>query len=83
RIDKYLDNNLDERIEATVQRYLDKHIDTNPDPRIDSNIDKHIDKELTTLDKETAVTESVGEEEVIEPLPDEKGLSGKDYPERN
>ncbi len=50
------------------------HIDTNPDQRIDSDIDKH----PTTLDQETTVTESVGEEEVIEPLADEKGLSGKE-----
>ncbi len=82
RIESYLDSNLDERIEATVKNYLDKHIDryidNNPDQRIDSNIDKDIDKEPTTLDKETAVTECVGEEKVTEQLADEKGLSGKE-----
>ncbi|MGB5771182.1 MAG: helix-turn-helix domain-containing protein [Crocosphaera sp.] len=120
RIENYLDNNLDERIEATVKNYLDKHIDrhidTNPDQRIDksidndidskketnldtnidssidskkeinidSDIDENIDKEPTTKDEETSVTpettvtESVGEEEVIEPLADEKGLSRKE-----
>ena len=85
-IDKYLDKNLDERIEETVKRYLDKHIDeyidTKSDERIDINIDKNIDNDInkdpTTLDEETTVTESVGEEEVIEPLPDEKGLLGKE-----
>ena len=86
RIENYLDSNLDERIEATVKRYLDKHIDrnidTNPDQRIDNSIDRNIDKSInkdpTTLDKETAVIESFGEGEVIEPLADEKGLSGKE-----
>ncbi len=85
RIENYLDSNLDERIEVTVKRYLDKHIDrnidTNPDQRIDNSIDKSIDKDLTTLDKETAVTESVGEGEVIEPLADGEGISFKDRSE--
>ncbi len=82
RIENYLDSNLDERIEATVKNYLDKHIDeyidTNSDECIDINIDKCIDKEPKTLDEETTVTESVGEEEVTEQLADEKGLSGKE-----
>ncbi len=82
RIENYLDSNLDERIEATVKNYRDKHIDeyidTNSDECIDINIDKCIDKEPKTLDEETTVTESVGEEEVTEQLADEKGLSGKE-----
>ena len=82
RIENYLDSNLDERIEVTVKtyidKYIDKYIDTNSDQRIDTNIDNSIDKDPTTLDEETTVTESVEEEEVIEPLADEKGLSGKE-----
>ena len=81
-INKYLEDNLDDRIEVIVKRYLDKHIDeyidTNSAECIDKNIDKSIDKDSTILDKETAVTESVGEEEVIELLADEKGLSRKE-----
>ena len=87
-IDKYIDTNTDQRIDSNIDNNIDSERETNldtnidssldKDESIDSNIDKSIDKDPTTLDEETAVTESVGEEEVIEQLADEKGLSGKE-----
>ena len=87
-IDRYIDTNSDQNIDSNIDDDIESKKETNLDTNIDnslykaqsidSDIDKSIDKEPTTLDEETAVTESVGEEEVIEQLADEKGLSGKE-----
>ena len=79
-VKRYLDKHIDKNIDSERETNLDTNIDSSldKDKSIDSNIDNPIDKEATTLDEETTVTESVGEEEVIEQLADEKGLSGKE-----
>ena len=87
-IDRYIDTNTDQRIDNNIDSSIDNKKETNLDTNIDSSLDKarsidsdidnNIDKEPTTLDKETTVTASVGEEEVIELLADEKGLSRKE-----
>ncbi len=73
---KSIDTNIDSETEISLDTNIDKSLDI--DKSIDTNIDKSIDNNSTTLDEETTVTESVGEEEVIEQLADEKGLSGKE-----
>ena len=79
-IDKNIDNNIDKNIDTETETSLDTNIDgsLDKDKSIDIDIDNPIDKEATTLDEETTVTESVGEEKVTEQLADEKGLSGKE-----
>ena len=79
-VKKYLDKHIDTNIDSERETNLDTNIDSSLDidESIDSNIDTSIDKDPKTLDEETTVTESIGEEEVIEPLADEKGLSGKE-----
>ncbi len=80
RIDNNIDNNIDNKKETNLDTNIDGSLDKAQS--IDSNIDKSIDKQRTTLDEDTTVTESVGEEEVIEQLADEKGLSGKELASR-
>ncbi len=83
RIDNNIDKNIDNKKETNIDTNIDSSIDSETEINIDSGIYNSIDKEATKDEEtngtpDTNVTESVGEEEVIEQLADEKGLSGKE-----
>lgn len=78
RIDNNIDSSIDNKKETNIDNNIDSGIDSEKEINIDSDIDESIDKDPTTKNEETTVTESVEEEEVIEQLADEKGLSGKE-----